>query len=104
MKKINTVTAHNVEELAAVLGLSPTDAIEIELRSDLNTNIINIIKKKKLTHVQVAELAGTSRTRITAIANRNTKNISTDLMLRVLYSLGYKAKLKIVKLNGQEAA
>jgi hypothetical protein len=33
---------------------------------------------------QVAALAGTSRTRITALINRNTKDISTDLMLRVL--------------------
>jgi hypothetical protein len=38
-------------------------------------------------------LARTSRTRVTAIMNRNTKNISTDLLLRVLYALGYTAKI-----------
>jgi len=32
-------------------------------------------------------------TRITAIMNRNTKDISTDLLLRVLYALGYTAKI-----------
>ena len=32
----------------------------------------------------VARLAHTSRTRVTAILNRNTQDISTDLMLRVL--------------------
>jgi hypothetical protein len=44
--------------------------------------------------VQVARLARTSRTRITAIMNRNTKDISTDLLLRVLYALGYTAKIR----------
>jgi hypothetical protein len=39
----------------------------------------------------------TSRTRLTAIMNRNTKDISTDLLLRVLYSLGYTAKIKFQK-------
>ena len=29
--------------------------------------------------------------------NRNTKDISPDLLLRVLYSLGYTAKLKFQK-------
>ena len=58
-----------------------------------------------MTHVpEVAQLAGTSRTRITAIMNRNTKDISTDLMLRILHSLGYKAKLKIVKFDEKKAA
>ncbi len=42
-------------------------------------------------------LARTSRTRVTAMMNRNTKDISTDLLLRVLYSLGYTAKIKFQK-------
>ena len=50
----------------------------------LNTKVIQVIEKRGLTHAQVAALAGTSRTRITALINRNTKDISTDLMLRVL--------------------
>jgi len=29
--------------------------------------------------------------------NRNTRDISTDLLLRVLYSLGYTAKIKLQK-------
>jgi hypothetical protein len=48
-------------------------------------------------HAPVARLARTSRSRVTAIMNRNTKDISTDLLLRVLYSLGYTAKIKFQK-------
>jgi predicted XRE-type DNA-binding protein len=104
MKKTKYLIARNREELAQIFGLSQVDAAEIELRSELNTSIVNIIKKRELTHAQVAQLARTSRTRITAIMNRNTQDISTDLMLRVLHTLGYKAKLKIVKLIEKKAA
>lgn len=94
MKKVKPAVARNAAELAAVLGLTPSDGLEIEIRSDLNDKIIEVVRKRDLTHDQVARLAHTSRTRVTAILNRNTHDISTDLMLRVLASLGVKAKLQ----------
>lgn len=94
MKNANYVTARNAAELAEVLGLTPADTLEFEIRSDLNDKIIEVVKKKKLTHAQVAKLAMTSRTRVTAIMNRNTKDISADLMLRILAALGVHAKIQ----------
>jgi predicted XRE-type DNA-binding protein len=97
MKKSNKVVTKTASDLASALGLTPADAVEIEVRSDLNDKIIEVVKKLRLTHVQVAKLAGTSRTRVTALLNRNTKNISADLMLRILASLGYRAKISVSK-------
>jgi predicted XRE-type DNA-binding protein len=97
MKKSKKIITKNARDLAKVLGLSQADGVEIEIRSDLNNKIIDIVKKEKLTHDQVAQLAHTSRTRITAILNRNTHEISTDLLLRVLSSLGYRAKITFSK-------
>lgn len=94
MKKSKAIVTHTAAELAKALGLTPADGAEIQLRSDLNSKIAEIVQRKGLTHAQVARLARTSRTRITAILNRNTKNVSTDLLLRVLYALGYTAKIK----------
>ena len=94
MKAIKT---RNASELADVLGLKPADAVEMEIRSDLNAKIIEVVKKKGLTHTQVAKLANTSRTRVTALLNRNTYQISTDLMLRVLGALGIHARIKFDK-------
>jgi predicted XRE-type DNA-binding protein len=71
-------------ELAKVLGLTPADGAEIELRSELNAKIAKEVKRHKLTHAEVAQLARTSRTRVTPILNRNTKDVSTDLLLRLL--------------------
>src|SRR4051794_37764308 len=95
MKKTKTVVAKNAADLAEALGLTPADAVEIEFRSDLNDKLIEIVKKLKLTHAQVAKLAGTSRSRVTALLNRNTQGISADLMLRILASLGYRAKISV---------
>ena len=94
MKKVKPVVARNARELAKVLGLSPADGMEIEFRSNLNDKIIEVVTKKGLTHADVARLAQTSRTRVTAILNRNTHDISTDLMLRVLASLGIRVKIQ----------
>jgi predicted XRE-type DNA-binding protein len=97
MKKSKAIVTRNAAELAKALGLTPADGAEIELRSNLNSKIAEIVERKGLTHAQVARLARTSRTRVTAILNRNTKDISTDLMLRVLYALGYTAKIRFQK-------
>lgn len=93
MRKPRPVVARNAAELAEVLGLDRAEGIEIAVRSALNTKIIEVVGKRRLTHAQVAALAGTSRTRVTAMMNRNTKDISTDLMLRVLWALGVSAKI-----------
>src|SRR6266700_3129630 len=93
MKKSKLIVTRTAAALANQLGLTAADGAEIELRSELNSKIIEAVRRKNLTHAQVAGLARTSRTRITAILNRNTKAVSTDLLLRVLYSLGYIAKI-----------
>ncbi len=97
MKKSKVVVTRSAGGLAKALGLTPADGAEIELRSDLNSKIVEVVQRKNVTHAQVARLARTSRTRVTAIMNRNTRDISTDLLLRVLYALGYTAKIKFQK-------
>ncbi len=90
-------TTKSASELAEYLGLDSADSGELELKLDLNNKIIDIVKKRKLTHEKLAKLSGSSRTRMTALLNRNTKDISIELMLRVLSALGYKATLKVKK-------
>lgn len=94
-KSKKSIVAKNVAELAEALGLTPADGAEIELRVDLNRKIVEVAKKSGLTHAQIAKLAGTSRTRVTGILNLNTHGVSTDLMLRILGALGYRAKVTI---------
>jgi len=93
MKIPKSLVAKNVRDLAQILDLPPAAEAEIALRSELNDKVIEIVRKTGLTHDQVAKLARTSRSRVTAILNRNTKDVSTDLLLRIITSLGYRAKI-----------
>ncbi len=93
MGKTEAYAATNLSELCDILDLTPQDAIEIEFRAKLKDKIKEAVKAKKLTHEQAAKLSGTSRTKMTAILNGNTSGVSSDLLLRILYSLGFKAKV-----------
>ena len=82
----------NQRDISKLLELSPEDCIEIEFRTQLCFKISQIVKKQGLTHAEVAKKCNASRTRITAIVNGSTKGVSTDMLLRILYNLGYKIK------------
>ena len=85
MKKHKTIVTRTAGELTEALALSPLDALEMEVRSELNERIIQIVRRSGFTHAQVAKAAKTSRSRVTAILNRDTHGVSTDLLLRVSF-------------------
>lgn len=93
MGKAEVFVANDVFELSEILDLTPQDAIEIEFRAKLRDKIKDVVTRKKLTHEQTAKLSGTSRTKITAILNGNISGVSSDLLLRILYSLGFQTKV-----------
>jgi plasmid maintenance system antidote protein VapI len=99
MKKIRPIVTRTAAQLAEVLGLSPEDGMEMELRCTLNDKVIAAVKDAGLTHAQVAKAAHTSRSRVTAILNRNTINVSTDLMLRLLFALGYRLEVRFSRVR-----
>jgi predicted XRE-type DNA-binding protein len=67
----------------------------MEFRSDLTVALAKIIRSGRLTHAEIAKRAGTSRTRVTAIANGNTRGVSTDVLIRVLAATGHRAELRV---------
>jgi len=99
MKPAKLPKARTAQELTRLLNLSDEDAVEIDLRVDLNDKIIEVVKRRKLTHAAVAHLAHTSRTKITALLNRNTRHISTSMMIRVLAALGIRVKVSFTTIR-----
>ena len=91
------VTVRTAEDLGRALGLSTADTAEMEFRSDLTVSLAKIIQSGRLTHADIAKRAGTSRTRVTAIANGNTQGVSTDVLIRVLAATGYRAEVRVKK-------
>ncbi len=100
MRKANggkMVTVRTADQLGRALGLSKVDTAEMEFRSELTVTLVKIIQAGRLTHAEIAKRAGTSRTRVTAIANGNTHGVSTDVLIRVLAATGHRAEVRIKK-------
>ena len=64
---------------------------------DLLRRLKQIAQRQKITHAEIAKRAGTSRTRVTAIMNDDLEHVSSDLLIRILASLGYRVRVSVVK-------
>ena len=89
------VRVRSAHALGRALGLSVADTAEMEFRSALTTSLAKIIQSGRLTHADIAKRAGTSRTRVTSIANGNTQGVSTDVLIRVLAATGHRAEVRV---------
>ena len=69
----------------------------MEFRLELTVALAKIIQAGRLTHAEIAKHAGTSRTRVTAIAKGNTHGVSPDVLIRVLAATGHRAEVRVKK-------
>jgi predicted XRE-type DNA-binding protein len=99
MHKVKPIIARTPEELAEVLGLSAAHAKEWRVQHDLLKKLKEIVRRQKLTHADIARQAGTSRTRVTAILNNQIDDVSSDLLIRILGSLGYRVRVSVSKIG-----
>ena len=97
MPKIKPITAATPQDLADALGLPRVAAEEWQFQHVLLARLKEIARRHKLTHLEIAKRAGTSRTRVTSILNNDLEHVSTDLMIRILASLGYRVKVSVVR-------
>ena len=97
MPKLKPVVAKTPEELARALRLSPVAAEEWQAQHALLKRLQEIVRRGKLTHLEISKRAGTSRSRVTAILNGDLDHVSTGLLIRILASLGYRVRVSVVK-------
>ena len=97
MPKLKPIVAHTPEDLADALGLCAKEAQDWRVQHSLLKRLKEIVRQGQLTHAEIARLSGTSRTRVTAILNNNLEHVSTDLLIRILASLGYQVKVSVVR-------
>jgi predicted XRE-type DNA-binding protein len=97
MPKIRPTVASTPEELAAAVGLPAAEAKEWQVQHALLNRLKDIVRRQKITHAEIARRAGTSRSRLTAIFNDDLEHVSSDLLIRILGSLGYRVKVSVVR-------
>jgi hypothetical protein len=89
MPRLKPIVAATPEALARTLGLSSMEVKEWQVQHSLLKRLKEIVLRHKFTHAEIARRSGTSRTRVTAILNDDLAHVSTDLLIRILASLGY---------------
>ncbi len=99
MGKTNPVVANTPEALARALGLGGVESQQWQVQHELLKKLKQVVHQESLTHAEVAERGGSSRTRVTAILNGNLDNVSTDLLIRLLSALGYRVKVSVSRSN-----
>ena len=97
MQKIKPTVAKTPEDLADALGLPRAAAKEWQFQHALLARLKEITRRQKITHAEIARRAGTSRTRVTSILNDDLEHVSSDLLIRILGSLGYRVKVSVVR-------
>ena len=97
MRRLKPIVAKTPEHLAEALGLSAAAAKEWQVQYALLKRLKEIVRRQKITHAEIAKRAGTSRTRVTAILNDDLEHVSSDLLIRILGSLGYRVRVSVVR-------
>ena len=97
MHRLKPIVATTPEDLAGTLGLSAAAAKEWQVQHALLKRLKEIVRHQKITHAEVARRAGTARTRVTAILNDDLEHVSSDLLIRILGSLGYRVRVSVVR-------
>ena len=97
MPKLKPIVAATPEALAGALGLSSKEVKEWQVQHALLKRLKEIARERKFTHAEIAKRSATSRTRVTAILNDDLEHVSTDLLIRILASLGYRIKVSVVR-------
>jgi transcriptional regulator with XRE-family HTH domain len=99
MRSSSTVTARTPLALAKTLGLSGTESYEWEVQYALLKRLRRAVGDEAVTHAELARRAGSSRTRVTSILNGNLDNVSSDLLIRLLSTLGYRVRVSITRID-----
>ncbi|HEY1183956.1 MAG: XRE family transcriptional regulator [Bryobacteraceae bacterium] len=97
MRRLKSIVATTPENLAAALGLSAAAAKEWQVQHALLKRLKEIVSRQKITHAEIARRAGTARTRVTSILNDDLEHVSSDLLIRILASLGYRVRVSVVR-------
>src|SRR5450432_3178361 len=97
MPRMKPIVATTPEELAGALGLPAVAVKEWQVQHVLLKRLKVIVRRQQITHEEIARRAGTSRTRVTAILNDDLEHASSDLLIRILASLGYRVRVSVVR-------
>lgn len=88
------------------LGFAPEEAAAIKLKVQLHTEILKVIKKRRLQPRQIEKLLEVPQPRVSELLNGKISQVSSDKLAQYLYLLGRSVIIKTVQvpMHGTVAA
>ena len=83
------------KRLAKQLAIPKTRALEATIKAQLIAGVLAEVKRRNLTHADLATRAGLSRTTVTGMLSGSLQKITIDRVLRLVEAAGLEAKLKL---------
>ena len=91
MKKTNS------HKLAMKLGISKARGMEAVIKAELISAVLDVIKRENLTHSEIAERSGLSRSAVTGILSGSLQKVTIDRVLRLVEAVDLVARVDVKK-------
>lgn len=82
-------------ELAKRLGLPPARGMEATIKAQLIDAVLKSIAKTGMTHEELAERSGLSRSAVTGILSGSLQKVTIDRVLRLIEAAGLVAEVRV---------
>jgi predicted XRE-type DNA-binding protein len=77
------------------LGFSPDESVALKMRAELHSRIVEVIKSRDYTQVQLAEMLNTDQPRISNLMRGKIANFNLETLVVYAEALGMKPEIKI---------
>ena len=93
-RKTKAITAKNADELGEVLGLSEGDVALMNYKAKISKIAVKAIEESGLTANEIVKRSGVARSKVSAVKNGATVEVSCDLMIKIIAATGTKLKVQ----------
>ena len=92
--KKKAFTAKNADELGEALGLSTGDVALMKYKAKISKIAVKAIEESGLTVNEIVKRSGVARSKVSAVKNGATVEVSCDLMIKIIAVTGTKLKVQ----------
>jgi len=92
---LTTVRRTSPGRLARQLGIPKSRGMEAVLKAQLIAAIVHEVRRRGITHAEVAARSGLPRSAVTGILSGSLQKVTIDRVLRLLEAVGLEASVKV---------
>ncbi len=83
------------DQLSRILSIPKPRALEATLKAQLIAAVVREVARRNLTHADLAQRSGLSRSAVTGILAGSLQRVTIDRLLRLVEAAGLEAALRI---------